>query len=628
MMIRTVPSLFPLFAITTTTTTTATATETKSIPSQALPTPFYGQHVGVTHADLNGDGAPDLLFAAGRHWVDRSYALINLGGIYADDGDGVEQKKRLAGVRFSEALPIGPPGSYYQIDAVAVNDIPAAAEDPPSSGNFREGTQNEVATTTKILLVGGTCHYNETNSFGACQPGDNTAARVLHVTMDGDGCSVLRPDDECNLTWEEVWLDDHPNGDRNGGFAYFGHTTMEPSVVLLGQGGVEIFHPTLQTDEHSTQQQTRQHASTYHNSNSDNINDCRRSNNYYTEAFHLAPPNKTDERSDFARYAGFAAGYLPSIGGIIAAGRRSDFDAPQRDDDGNVAGMNFLIYETSSSSSSSSIVVASAAAVSSDSAHHDNDGKEQLDSEESVTRPNDHDDEDTFPKFRATPLPPDISGEPYPGNNSYSVQTTNYAFDDIDGDGIRDLLEATFLYPSQRVPGYPLPQRIHFLDRYANVKDTMVVMYSREGDAGRSVATGNIFGESELADVVFASARGVVALFANLGVDPATGEWRGLELRGELELGKEELGCEIRDVDVVPLLEERGVGAVGDGKKKCWVGIVCAVACGFNEGDPSKRVLGKNHVFYVKRDGSCHDEDDVNGADYDLGADEGLVVID
>ncbi|KAL7471240.1 hypothetical protein ACHAXS_011548 [Conticribra weissflogii] len=616
--------LFHLFA-------NSTATETKTIPSQALPTPFYGQHVGVTHADLNGDGAPDLLFAAGRHWLDQSYALINLGRKHFDDkdgdGDGDEDKMRSEGVRFSEALPIGPPGSYYQIDAVSV----AAASDAAASSVRSRGD----AAITKILLVGGTCHYDEPNSFGSCRPGENTAARVLHVAMDRDGCSVIRPDDECNLTWEEVWLDDHPNGDRNGGFAHFGQMMSEPSVVLLGQGGVEVYHPVLQGDEQSgrlqqqsrqreekqqlTQRQIWQRANTDHHSRSTNINDGGKCNNHYAEAFRLTPPDKTDERSDLARYAGFAAGYLPSTGGIIAAGRRSDYDAPQRDDDGNVVGINFLVYETSSSS-----LPAADSDFASDSVHHDNDGKDQHDAEAPDTHQNDHNDGCIFPNFRATPLPPDVSGEPYPGNHSYSIQTTNYAFEDINGDGIQDLLEATFLYPSQLVPGHPLPQRIHFLDRDANVVKTMAVMHSKEGDAGRSVTTGKIFGESGLSDVVFASARGVVTLFANLGVDPETGEWRGLEQRGEWEVGKEERGCEIRDVDVVPLLEERGFESNGDGKEKCWVGIVCAVACGFSEEDPSKRVLGKNHIFYVERDGLCHDED---GEDDDVDVVEATVEV-
>lgn len=71
------------------------------LPYQSLDTPYYGQHVGVAYADLNGDGVNDILFAAGRHWVDQPYALINLGPMYDDDSG------EFVGVKFSKALPIG-----------------------------------------------------------------------------------------------------------------------------------------------------------------------------------------------------------------------------------------------------------------------------------------------------------------------------------------------------------------------------------------------------------------------------------------------------------------------------------------------------------------------------------------
>lgn len=134
----------------------------------------------------------------------------------------------------------------------------------------------------------------------------------------------------------------------------------------------------------------------------------------------------------------------------------------------------------------------------------------------------------TIMNFEAFILPSTISGEPYPGNVSCSIQSTNYVFDDINGDGRQDLLEATFVGKDQRVDGYPLPQCIHFFDDNAQVTDTLVVIDSDDGDAGRSVTTGQMFNNSELSDVVFASAKGVVALFANLGVDESTGQWNGL----------------------------------------------------------------------------------------------------
>lgn len=535
------------------TRTTDTITDDELL-SQFIDTPFYGQHVGVAYADLNGDGAVDLLFAAGRHWVDQSYALINLGPKYDRRVDG---ELEFVGVRFSDALPVGPPGSYYQIDV---------APSIRSSGSKSRST---------VLLVGGTCHHEVTNSFGSCRKGENTPARVVEVSMNKRaGCSVHYPGVPCRLQWRETWTDPDPKGDRNGGFAKFNDddaaatkSNASPSIVLVGQGGVEVYdHVRASNVLRNRSTSDRRH----------------RASTEYSFSFRLRPPKKTDPRSDFARFAGFAAGRSPAVGGIVAAGRRSDFDPPQRDGNGNVVGINELVFRDARSN-----------------------------------------------EFRSILIPPTASGEPYPGNSSYSLQTTNYAFDDVNGDGVEDLLEATFLYGSQRVSGYPLPQRIHFLDKKARVTDTLIVLESEEGDAGRSVTTGQIFSESSLPDVVYGSADGVVTLFANLGVDKRTGEFRGLEKRHQLSVGTHD--CEVRDVAVVPLVKnDRGgrgrrqefrellTGYLNRANKhnhehhgkvhhlkrhsetlqgKGWVGIVCAVTCGYEH--PEK---AQNHVFYIEND--------------------------
>ena len=163
--------------------------------------------------------------------------------------------------------------------------------------------------------------------------------------------------------------------------------------------------------------------------------------------------------------------------------------------------------------------------------------------------------------FRSSVLPGNVTGEPYPGNPNYSIQSTNYAFADINGDGIPDLLEATFLYESQRVPGYPLPQRVHFLDEGGGVVDTLVVLEDGEmhnngdggdggagggeehDDAGRSVTAGQLFSDSPLPDVVFASAEGIVTsvpsnkifFHGNVtsnGIHPQDLGWNGMEWNG------------------------------------------------------------------------------------------------
>ena len=140
------------------------------LPRQELPAPFHGQHTGVAIADLNGDGAPDLLFAAGRHWVDQPFALLNLGPDLRDDDDaatgtgtgtgtGGGGGGRFRGVRFSDALPLGPPGGYYQVDALAAK---------ASGGGGGAGDDDDARVTSTVLLVGGTCHVEKPSDFGSC----------------------------------------------------------------------------------------------------------------------------------------------------------------------------------------------------------------------------------------------------------------------------------------------------------------------------------------------------------------------------------------------------------------------------------------------------------------------------
>lgn len=469
----------------------ATPPRADALPRQDLPAPFYGQHTGVVAVDLNADGAIDLLFAAGRHWIDQPYALLNL-------GPELDASGTLSGVRFSDALPLGPPGGYYQVDVVDGDDASA---------------------TSTVLLVGGTCHVEKPNDFGSCARGTNTSATVLEVVVDLGGCSVARPEAECHLTWRQVWSHPQPRGDRNGGFADLGRDSGRggPSVVLLGQGGVEIFDPPAGG------------GASYGD----------------TPAYRVAPPAKTDPRSDFARYAAFAAGRLPVLGGVVAAGRRSDYDRPARDAAGKLVGLNLLVHEDAASE-----------------------------------------------EFATMLIDPLISGEPYPGNQDYSIQTTNFAFADIDGDGINDLLEGTYLQGNGSktlvVEGYPLPQRIHFFGDDGEVRSTSVVLEYEHGETGRAVATGQIFPDSTLPDVVFASSSGTVDVFANLGRDAAAAH-RGLELRHTVRVGRGD--CMLRNLAVAPLAR------TPNGSDACWIGIVCALTCGL------ERREGRNEIVFVESRG-------------------------
>ena len=112
------------------------------------------------------------------------------------------------------------------------------------------------------------------------------------------------------------------------------------------------------------------------------------------------------------------------------------------------------------------------------------------------------------------------------------------------------------------------------------------------------VTTGQIFSDSKLPDVVYASARGIVTVFANLGVDES-GKFLGLEQR--FTFSAQNPNCQVRDVAVVPMMQG------SSSADECWIGIVSAVACPFEE--PTPEYLGENEIFYVNGncDGSTND---------------------
>lgn len=173
---------------------------------QSLPTPANsrGEHTGVAVYDLNGDGYDDVLFAAGRHSIDQPYALINLG------------KYENGTIRFSEAIPLGNPGGFYQIDVSPLSSLEAG----------------HVA----VLLAGGTCTVAE-----LCQPGSFQPAIVLDVYI--QGCSESNPNRQCQSSVTEIWRDAKPAGDRNGAFAPTLGNGLDPAIVLAGNSCVSIFEP-------------------------------------------------------------------------------------------------------------------------------------------------------------------------------------------------------------------------------------------------------------------------------------------------------------------------------------------------------------------------------------------------
>jgi hypothetical protein len=179
------------------------AAHTLEWTTQILPSPFRGRHTGVATHDINGDGHLDVLYSAGRHGVDQSFALINLG--YNNEA-----------FRFSDPVRIGDPGGYYQIDASPLSSL----------------DDGHVA----VLLAGGTC----TESHW-CIPGTKQPAVLLDVFV--TGCSVMEPGMPCNSTYATIWQDADPAGDRNGAFAPTLGDGIDPAVVLAGNGCVSIFEP-------------------------------------------------------------------------------------------------------------------------------------------------------------------------------------------------------------------------------------------------------------------------------------------------------------------------------------------------------------------------------------------------
>jgi hypothetical protein len=174
---------------------------------QNLGMPFEGAHTGLAVYDLNGDGYEDILFAAGRHQIDTAYALINLGP--ADpSGESLD-------IRFSEPLTLRT-GTFYQVDVSPLSSL----------------EEGHVA----VLLAGGSCWI----CSELYQP-----ARLLDVYA--TGCSVNNPDAPCELwvksevLWQEPGRED--SGNRNGQLSMELGNGVDPAIVLVGTGGLSIYHP-------------------------------------------------------------------------------------------------------------------------------------------------------------------------------------------------------------------------------------------------------------------------------------------------------------------------------------------------------------------------------------------------
>ena len=65
----------------------------------------------MTVFDINQDGYQDIFYSAGRHSIDQSYVIINLGPIYNSECEFLKYQ-------FSNPLKLGPRNGYFQIDVM------------------------------------------------------------------------------------------------------------------------------------------------------------------------------------------------------------------------------------------------------------------------------------------------------------------------------------------------------------------------------------------------------------------------------------------------------------------------------------------------------------------------------
>lgn len=400
---------------------------------QVLESPYGGEHTGVKVFDANNDGYGDLFFAAGRHGIDQSYMRMNLGF----DEMGYH--------RFSDPIPIGEPGGFYQVAITRLSSLP----------------QNHIG----VLLAGGTCGEPE-----VCENGSEQPAVLLDVAV--TGCSVFQPWLPCSASYSVIWEDPSPGGDRNGAFEMSLGDTVDPAMILIGKEGIKVFEP------------------------SDGVYSD-------TPTFLLTQAEKRAETNAFIRRASsLATGYIGKHPGFVCGVRtftaRNPLIAVFKNDDGIYDWFDFA---------------------------GDGDAYVQ-------------------------------------GTSQGFTEATGLAMGDLDGDGIADIVEASFLNPAFIQDEVIVNQTVYFITENADENSEIDgATLFRNQVPGYSVGVGNLYSDSDLPDVVHGMLDGSIHIFANLG--SSNGVFAGFRRATVLNVPPQ---CQIRDLTVTSLAP-------------CTVSIVTALLC-------------------------------------------------
>ena len=215
-----------------------------------------------------------LYHLQGRHSIDQSYALMNLGPVSSNQT--VTGAKSFGGFLWSRELPFGSPGGYYQVDVAPLSTL--------DDGHLG------------VLLAGGICTRRN-----FCVPGTKTPAVLLDAHFYGCSATDEYPDPHsCQVEWNLVWTETPATGNRNGALSTFLGKPGKPVIVLVGGGRLTVTHWDDKIKGYPT-----------------------------TPDYELLAEDKIwDEDDDINRSAGLAVGYVGKQKAIVLGPRTTGFRAP------------------------------------------------------------------------------------------------------------------------------------------------------------------------------------------------------------------------------------------------------------------------------------------------------------